>query len=231
MTRDAGYHEAKYRVKISHYTEQGFDINGIIHVGANDGYEVAWYQKMGIENILCIEPLSTASDVFKDTYPDVPCLRIALSDYNGTAKLNVAVGDGKGSSLLDPIEDHPEVQAHWDQGQGIMVGEELVPVMRLDTLAVGALNIGDYDCLLLDTQGNELEVLKGCGDLLQQFKYLVVELSTDPVYDGEHPGQEVIDWLTARGFTQDSPLVPHDDVMMIRSDIKPTSDQTYQGLA
>jgi FkbM family methyltransferase len=232
MTRNANYHLAKYRVKISHFTEQGYDLQGVIHVGANDGYEFQWYKMMGIENLLAFEPLPSAIHKFIETYPGVPCLGMALSDFDGGAELNVAYGDGKGSSLLPPIEDHPEVQAHWNLGQSIMIDKQIVTVARYDTLvAQGHIDPDLYDTLVLDTQGNELEVLKGCGDLLQRFKFLSVELSVDPVYEGEHPGEQVAAWLEANGFTRDSPIFPHDDCFFVRSDIKPTSEQIYRGLA
>ena len=34
------YQAVKDKVKIGYFTERGYDIIGLIHVGANDGYEV-----------------------------------------------------------------------------------------------------------------------------------------------------------------------------------------------
>ncbi len=218
--------------KITHFTEQGYEINGIIHGGANDGEEVFSYQDLGVENILGFEPLSRAVKAFRKDHPSVECVQMALGDKNGKSVLKVTAGDGKGSTLLTPIPEHPEVVKNWQDNADI-IRTEKVGVIRLDTFFQKSQTYGieDFDCLVLDTQGNEWEVLHGCGDLLKEFKYLSVELSDVPVYEGEHAGQEVIDWLVKQGFTQDSPLQSHNDVFFIRSDIKPTSDLTYRGLA
>lgn len=219
--------------KVTHFTQSGYTIKGLIHGGANDGEEVYSYRQLGIENIICFEPLTAAHAECNRHHPDVPCFEMALSDTDGQATLQIATGDGKGSSLLDTIEDHPEVERNWNQGQQIIVGTTEVKTTRLDTFFkdYDSFNIEDYDCLVLDTQGNELEVLIGAGALLQNFKFLSVELSTDPVYRGEHPGAEVATWLVEQGFTQDTPLQSHNDVFFVRSDIKPSSDLVYRGLA
>lgn len=218
--------------KVTHFTEQGYTIEGVIHAGANDGEEVYSYQQLGIENILCFEPLTSAWLNFHRDHPGVPCVMVALSDHDGYAKLKIAAGDGKGSTLLSPNRDNPEVKANWTQGQAEITGTDEVRLIRLDGYFSVPLRhkVEDYDCLVLDTQGNEWDVLHGCGDLLKQFKFLSVELSAVPVYHGEHPGQEVIDWLVGQGFTQDTPLQSHNDVFFVRSDIKPTSDLVYRGL-
>jgi hypothetical protein len=78
------------------------------------------------------------------------------------------------------------------------------------------IHIEDYDCLVVDTQGTELDVLKGMGHMLQNFKMLNIECSEEAVYDGEANAQEVIDYLLSRGFKQDSPIEPHNDIMFIK---------------
>lgn len=228
--------------KVTHFTEQGYKIKGLIHAGANDGEEVPSYKALGIQNILCFEPLTSAYERLGQLHPDVYCAKIALGDYDGHGILNVTYGDGKGSSLLEEVAGHPEIAANWTDNANVIGFEEIL-IERLDHYfwrmadkysedpRITYHKIEDYDCLVLDTQGNEWEVLHGCGDLLKEFKYLSVELSSVPVYVGEHPGQEVIDWLVSQGFTQDTPLQNHNDVFFIRSDIKATSDLVYRGLA
>lgn len=217
--------------KITHFTQQGFTIKGVIHCGGNDGEEVYSYRDLGIEHILEFEPLPQAVAKARHDHPGLDVEQLALSDYNGESEFIVTVGDGKGSSLLEPIIDHEEVIRNW-RDNAMIAGTEIVKVERLDHYFKRSTHIiSDYDCLVIDSQGTEWEVLHGCGKLLKQFKYLSVELSIDPVYRGEHPGQEVIDWLVGQGFTQDSEIQSHNDVFMIRSDIKPTSDLVYRGLS
>ena len=36
-------------------------------------------------------------------------------------------------------------------------------------------NIDKVDCLCLDTQGSELDIIKGCGDLVKNIRYIILE--------------------------------------------------------
>lgn len=234
--------EAEARNKLSHFTVQGFDLKGVIHAGANDGEEIHNYIRLGIDYIIGFEPMS---GVFEKLQED--CIRWpaeigifpkqlnvykdALHNINGSMDLHRSVGDGKGSTLFDVNYEHEEVVKNWNQGQGMFEGDETVRVIRFATWLIQhpEVDIKNYDTLLLDTQGNEMEILIGMSDALKEFKYLCIELSTEPAYKQETPAAEVSAWLAERGFIQDSPLYSHNDAFFIRSDIKATSDQIYRG--
>lgn len=226
----ATFNAAEYRVKISHFTRQGFDIDGVIHVGASDGYEVEHYINLGIENILLFEPLPSACKILHERYPQVPVVQLALSDVNTTKDLQVTEGSGAGSSFLDMIDDSGIVQS-WDDNKYV-VEKIKAKVSRFDTWAnKNNYFPGNYDCLVMDVQGLELKALWGFGEYLKGFKYLNIECSEIPVYQGEAPAKTVIKYLEKQGFVQDSPIEPHNDVMFIRKDIKAESDKIYRGLA
>lgn len=216
--------------KVTHFTEQGYKIKGIIHVGMNDGEEVPSYKELGIKHILGFEPMESQAKIAKKLY-NVDVELVALSDEDTMKWMYVTAGDKKGSSLFKLNKNHPELEKWRDND--VVVGKELIQTLRFDSWVKGASrwNKSNYDCLVLDTQGNEWEVLHGFGNYLDNFKYLSVELSEDPVYKGEHKGQTVINWLVKNGWTQDSELQSHNDVFFVRSDIKPTSDRIYYGLA
>ncbi len=217
--------------KITHFTQQGYKINGVIHGGMNDGEEVYSYKDLGIKNVLGFEPLPFAATKARATH-NIRVEELGLANTNGMATLIITKGDGKGSSIYEPILESEEVKKNWIDN-GIIVDHIKVRVMRFSTWIENlsfSFNLDDYDCLVLDTQGNEMEVLLGMGTYLDKFKYLSIELSRVPVYEGETPAQEVIDWLVSRGFTQDSEIQDHNDVFFVRSDIKPTSDLVYRGL-
>lgn len=228
-----GFYEAEERNKLSHFTVQGFDLNGVVQGGANDGEEIENFIRMGVENLIAFEPLTSAFNILNERYGDkAHCYKLGLHDTNGPATLQVTAGDGKGSSLFNGVWDHPEVKRNWNQGQAAIVNTEEIELVRFEDWAKDHTNVYDpavYDTLQLDTQGNEMEILIGMGDYLQHFKYLCIELSITPVYEGETPGSEVAAWLAERGFTLDSPIYEHNDAFFVRSDIKPTSDQVYRG--
>lgn len=245
MKRDLpGFYEAEERNKLSHFTVQGFNLNGVVQGGANDGEEIENFIRMGVEHLIAFEPLTSAFNILQERYGDkAHCFKLGLHDTNSMGTLQCTAGDGKGSSLFDGVWDHPEVVKNWNQGQAAIVDTEEVELVRFDTWAkkmnntkytdeqgnAHLIDLSQYDTLQLDTQGNEMEILLGMGKWLKQFKYLCIELSVTPVYKGETPGAEVAAWLKNQGFTLDSPIYEHNDCFFVRSDIKPKSDETYKG--
>lgn len=239
------YDAAEERNKLSHFTVQGYDLNGVVQAGANDGEEIDNFIRMGVEHLIAFEPLIDPAfmTLNKKYGGSAACFNIGLHDRNTMAKLQITAGDGKGSSIYDGVWDHPEVMKNWNQGQAAIVRTETITLMRFDTWAdyynglgyedpLGnrhQIDLKNFDTLQLDTQGNEMEILKGMGRWLKHFKYLCIELSITPVYKGETPGKEVAVWLKERGFTLDSPIYEHNDSFFIRSDIKAVSDQVYRG--
>lgn len=233
---------AEERNKLSHFTVQGYDLNGIIQGGANDGEEMENAIRLGVEHYVAFEPLQSAFDLLlKNDYEHTPLeydyhlVQLGLHDKNQEAELKVTAGDGKGSSLFDGVWDHPEVKKNWHSGQSAYAGTEKINLVRFDTWLEDNSDIklqmeqGVYDTLQLDTQGNEMEILEGLGQWLQSFKYLCIEISEVPVYVGEATGQVISDWLDERGFLRDSPITAHNDTFFIRKDIKSVTDGLYKG--
>jgi len=207
--------------KVAYFTERGWPVKGIIHVGASDGEEVDGYHQLGIQNIICFEPLRSAYEVFQKKHSEVLCLPFGLSNKSGKRTLNVSAGDGKGTSALKVILDHPEVKEKWNHGQAEVVGKQQAKFVRFDEWADQRPGIDwrQFNCVVVDAQGMSLEVLEGFGDYLKNVNYLVVELSETPVYKGEAPAEEVADWLDDQGFVQLTPTFPHDDVLFRRAEI------------
>lgn len=200
------YIEAVQRVKIDFFTEQlGLDIKGILHVGANDGYEMQFYRDMGIAHLIGVEPLPSAIGIFRTHYPNIHLYECALSDKPSRELLNVVTpGDGQGSSLLVECRPNPD----YDYNTQVWVD-----VRRGDALDIEWSN---FDCMVVDVQGLELEVLRGFGEKLKGFTMLSVECSIDPVYFGGAPAWEVEEYLASMGFVRKSPLEVHNDVFFVR---------------
>lgn len=215
MYRDHRYQEAKDRVKISHFTEKGFDITGIMHVGTNDGYEFQWYRQMGIEYFIGFEPLSSAIEAFQKNYPTLATGKefffpFGLSNELSYETLHITAGDGQGSSILDEVEEF---------AQNTVIGEEriyLMPFARIVSDLEPTLLMHKMDCLVIDVQGYELKALEGMIPYLLDFKYLNIECSRVPVYKGGPSAEQIIDFLEKQGFLQDSPIEDHNDIMFIK---------------
>jgi len=203
-------------VKVGDFAKRGLQIHGIVHVGANDGFEVSWYLEMGIRHILCFEPLQEAFDRFHSQYgkaAEVEIKLCALANFDGSAELRVAQGDGQGSSLLDPLIQDATAPLHY-----VVEDRRIVPVARFDTLVTaGEVDPGLYNCLVVDVQGLELPVLQGFGKHLHNFDMLNIECSGRPIYVGEVEAEAVIDYVGHYGFRAITPVESHDDILFVKA--------------
>jgi len=202
--------------RLSFFLERGAHFHGVIHVGSNDGAEIAWYRQAGCKPILCFEPhpdaLARAAARWKGT-KDVLFAPVALGEENGRLEFWVpADGDDEKTSRYRPI---PTPGHDWTT---VPAGHSIsVPVMRFDSWAMTARpGLGCYNTLVVDVQGMELEVLRGFGTCLNYLDYLCIELSAAPVYEGEAPAARVIEYLDGWGFHPLTEVQEHDDVLFSR---------------
>lgn len=208
----------------------GHEIKGLVHVGANDGEEVAHYLENGIKNIALFEPLDAPYQKALDwensakAGENIRVFPFGWAEKNQSYVMHITEND-KASSVLelvphgDPAE-HP-VLKDWNMGQLPVVGEANVLMVRYDDFVKNsviepAYDPELYDCLVMDVQGMELQALKGMGSELDRFKYLIIELSEEPVYLGEAAAIDVCEWLCRKGFEKKTDILPHDNVLFIK---------------
>jgi hypothetical protein len=117
----------------------------------------------------------------------------AIALQAGTATMHVSRWDVS-SSLL------PFAQAQHDNFP--LTEEASREVVETATLeeCIDESMIQDSALLKLDVQGFELSALKGCGHLLDRFRYVYVEASFIELYVGQALATEVIGFLFSRGF-------------------------------
>ena len=194
---------------------------GIIHVGANDGEEFAYYQSLGVKNLIGFEPLKKPFREFSKQYPEVIKYQLGWGKVSGKYGINITEND-KASSILKtvPTDDwttHP-VFKDWNMGQWPVVGREIVEVINYDEWMDKNQHYEpeDYNCLVMDVQGFELEALRGAEKQLAYFDTLIVECSETPVYEGEPPASEIVSWLSNKGFYQATPIIAHGDILFRR---------------
>lgn len=177
----------------------GDQANTILDAGANRGQAALQFSsKFSAATIYSFEPIPDAVTELRVLAKKVDRLRIipcALGSAEGEMTLNVTVAS-EGSSLL-PLAVAPGQFGSWT----IPAEQIVVPVKRLD-LALAELNVTRADLLKIDTQGFDLEVLKGAGDMLTPgtIRAVMVEVSFQPFYEGQPRPHEVIAYLDARGY-------------------------------
>jgi FkbM family methyltransferase len=182
-------------------TRFGLAARGVVHVGAHIGQEAHLYDAAGLSRQVWIEP---TPDVFERLLqnipkrPDVRAFRVAGGAENGTAKMFVLANrDGGANSLLEPkthLKDYPQYP---------LDGSIEVPVRRIDDLLTeNGLSLADFNWLTLDTQGFELQVLRGCEKLIEQLEVINTEVFTGEVYAHCAKLPEMDAFLGQRGFVR-----------------------------
>jgi FkbM family methyltransferase len=174
-------------------------IDLILDVGANDGGYGRLLRRAGYRgDILSFEPLSDAhAALLRATADDIRwhvAPRGALGEANGEVTINVA-GNSASSSILPMGELHAGAAP-----TSRYLGQEVTALHRLDCITHPALAKSKSALLKIDTQGYELAVLKGAGDLLARIRGIQVELSVVPLYEGQPVFDEVMAFLRDRGF-------------------------------
>ena len=172
-------------------------IDLVLDVGANEGQYALELRKLGFTGrIVSFEPIREVgqrlqANLGQDRQWEFRPM--ALGSMDGTARIQVGA-ESATSSLLKPSDYLVERASH-----ARSVRDEEVRVARLDTVFEDAWRSRRI-WLKLDTQGFEMEVLRGATTSLGAIEILQLELSLRPLYVGEPGFMEVSQWLTERGL-------------------------------
>ena len=127
-------------------------------------------------------------------------IKKAVSNYEGKATFNVAGQCDWGCSSLLEFSDRSKVD--WPGRTDFVVTQKIeVEVIRLDKF-VKENSITKIDYLHIDTQGSDLNVLKGLGEQLSIVQEGAMEAASKPdiLYFGQNTQEECVDFLISKGF-------------------------------
>ncbi len=178
---------------------QDRQISLVLDIGANEGqYGKSLRDDVRYKGrIVSFEPLLDAFAVLQQTAACDPlwdCHNIAFGDRAGSATINISA-NSYSSSLL-PISSRA-VEIEPSIGY---VGTQEVSVHRLDSLLAQFAKADDQIYLKIDTQGSELNVLKGALGVINRFDLIQLETSFLEVYHGETLIGDVIKFLDCLGY-------------------------------
>lgn len=171
-------------------------IDCVVDVGANQGQYALLLRSLGYDGVIeSFEPGAEAFELLaKHAKRDSGwhCTRTALGASAGTAQLNVA-RNSVSSSLLLPLPAHVSAAP-----TSRIRSREDVEVVRLDE--VNLHGSAQAIWLKLDTQGYELEVLKGAVTTLSRVRVVQSEVSLVPLYEGQSGILDMVRFLEEWGF-------------------------------
>jgi FkbM family methyltransferase len=172
----------------------------IIDVGVADGNTCLYFSReFPNAEIMGFEPVKSSYETALRTtsrFPNIRLHHLALSDENGEAEMHVL--EDSLSSSLNAV-DNTEFQSS-DSRHALKFVEkrkEKVTVRRLDSFLTGAEQVL---LMKIDTQGNELQVLKGAAETLKRTRLVLVEMNNHRQYLNTSQYYEVDSLLRENGF-------------------------------
>lgn len=172
--------------------------HAVVDIGSNKGQFALISRKCFPDaRIDSFEPLAEPADRFDKVFAgdaNTHLHRLAIGATEGETTIHVSKRDdsssllpiGKGQTALFPGTGERETRT--------------IRVAPLDAVLTKQ-DIQSSALLKLDVQGYELQALRGCESLLDQFCYIYCECSFVELYEGQALAHEVIDFLKQRDFS------------------------------
>lgn len=174
----------------------------ILDIGAHNGQFYGWAKK---------------------TWPNVPIFMIeanhlhgeklkSLTQNNQDNYLITALGDSVRDVTFYTRKDKPWTEGNsyykehnfWDIPQ--LVLENKITLKKLDDLFE---DDAVFDLIKVDTQGSELDILKGGENLVNRASAIILEVSYIEYNEGAPSQQETLDYMKEIGFTQKMSIGEH----------------------
>jgi FkbM family methyltransferase len=169
-------------------------VTGIIQVGASIGHELYEFRNLSIDKVVMFEPLSWPYQQLLSkiqTDKRFKAYQYALGSAPGIAEMFVADNDQQSSSLLDPApvnQYYPSLN---------FTHKETVEIKLLDDFLA---ETSGCNCLLIDTQGYETEVLRGATETLKQIDCVFLEVSRVELYKNNARMSDIDQILSTYGL-------------------------------
>ena len=171
-------------------------IDVVLDIGANDGGFGRDIRDRGYKGaIVSFEPnpvvfdrLTKAirGDLLWSAHP------FALGEIDGEAILYLAENDTMSSMK--------GLTTFGEKTGARVTGDVKVPIVRLDTFLAQNPALMKTVYLKIDTQGFEMEILRGAGDKLDRISVVQAEISLVHTYADEHDWLDIVSWIRHQGF-------------------------------
>ena len=166
-------------------------VNGVIHVGGHIGEELGVYKAQGVRNLIMFEPQKHCFDQIversNEMGMDVKLVNKGLGNTTGEMEI-ISEPTGLCGSLLNPKEVYNFPDLHKER----WTHREMVEVVKMDDEIP---EDHTYNFLNMDTQGYELEVLRGGLRTLEKIDYIYTEVNKVEVYEDNALVEEIDEFL------------------------------------
>jgi FkbM family methyltransferase len=182
---------------IKMFQTHGIDL--LLDIGANTGQFAMNLQIYGYKGrIVSFEPVRSAYDELcrnASRRPGWTAVRMGIGDDSGEMNINVSGAFTLSSSFAAMRPKHLEVAPNT-----AYTGKEKVIVRTVDNIFGDYCGDGDHIFMKVDTQGYEAKVIRGAEKSLPRIAGVQLELSLEPLYEGEVLVHEMIGSMLNKGY-------------------------------
>tara|TARA_B100000214_G_scaffold107519_1_gene75731 strand:+ start:1264 stop:1914 length:651 start_codon:yes stop_codon:yes gene_type:complete len=191
-------------MRLEEVRDLGIKPKAILDIGAHTGQFHSWSKRVWPDvGIFMIEANTLHKDVLNK-----------LATENGDSCLIAALGDEVREVTFYTRSDKPHTEGnsyykehnYWDIPQ--LVQESKVTLKRLDDIFE---DNAVFDLIKVDTQGSELDILKGGKDLVSRASSIILEVSYIEYNEGAPSQQETLDYMKKIGFEEKISIGEHYD--------------------
>lgn len=170
----------------------------LVDVGARWGAHEQWKALIGRAKVLCFEPdPEEASRLTAQGEPNVTYLPIALGATDGSAGTLHVTSQPACSSLYAPLEALYRYYPALAEIRPTRTVE--LPLRALDAV-LREHAIENVDAIKLDTQGSELDILRGATAALRTCAMIDIEVEFNAIYEGQPLFCDVDRFMRDNGF-------------------------------
>jgi len=193
-----GYHDNPWQQKqnafmLDCFVKHNIAVKGVLHVGGHLGEEYPIYKTVGAQKVAFFEPMPAFFDELTKRlkgHNDVTLIQKALGSRHEMKEMHVNRGSGESTSFLKPTALY---DGYFEQKT------ILLEIVTLDSVLLSLNDSRIFNMLVIDTQGFDLEVLKGAANMLNQIDYIYTEVSKGH-YHGEPALEDFDMFLKPYGF-------------------------------
>ncbi len=176
------------------------DVSGVIHIGASRGQEGAIYEKNDLD-VVWVEPIPEVFEILEKnikSHPKHQAFQYLVTNIDDKKyKFRISNNKGESSSILDfkmSKELWPEIRY---TRTIILKGITLPTLCKREQI-----DVSKYNALVVDVQGAELLVLEGALPILDNFKYIKVEVADFESYKKCCQIGDMEDFMKEYGYSE-----------------------------
>ena len=191
-------------MRLYEVNDMGIQPNAILDIGAHTGQFHNWAKGVWPDSAIFMIEANPLHESALDR----------LSMMNGGNYLIAALGDEEREVTFYTRSDKPHTEGnsyykeanYWDIPQ--LVQENKIKLQKLDNIFE---DDAVFELIKIDTQGSELDILKGGRELIRKASAVILEISLIEYNEGAPTAEETINYMNEIGFVEKMSIGEHYD--------------------